>query len=300
MAVFRFFNFKITPFSDEQHEIGTHGYLEIMRNIQENILTLKKERNLHNFAYKISKEMYFCFFDVRFMSDIIGNTFSFGKLVKFDKPDSLKDFYTGEHKGSIGVATNAHRYEFDFVFDPTTHIIAISENSGRLPSSGKVIEALESFFYDIANNIYPGYTVSVSQITSAASLNKLYEKADKYYKAHIVISKSNSDEFIDQLADKIDLGNKKSGVEYVEYSEKCAKAGFISSLTDTCRALLKLAIKNGNATVSYLNKETGKKDNYVMRENPIRKRVVKHNEDPKYFYMDTLKEIKNVDTESRS
>lgn len=300
MAMFSFFNLKVTPFSNEQHEIGVNGYLKLMEEISDEIKLLKESRELHNAACKISKEMYFGFFDVRFMSDLLGNRFSIGKLIKFDKPESLKDFYTGTSKQTIESATSAHRYEFDFVFDPLTHIVAISENSGRLPSANKVIEAIEYFFIDKANKLYPGYTVSVSQVKCASSLDNLYKKANCYYKAHVSISKTNSDEFIDELAGKIDLGNKERGVEFVEYTESAAKDGFISRLTDTCMALLKIAIKNGNATVTYQDKDTKKRAKYVMKNHPVRRKVVKKDEDVQYYYMDTLKEIKNVDLESRS
>lgn len=297
MATFQFFNIKVLPHvGGEKSQIGSDGYKKLFRAVKEHISRGDRAKNILGLSYKLKNDFYFSILHIH-----LDETFSFGKFLKFDKPESLVDTLTGDPMQSVPQNASAHRHEFEYLFVYKCHVMAVQHLNGKSPNPAVTIKALNAILEPTCKAVFPDHYLRIDVLTSDTELRKILDSAAKFKRAEVEISVTNSDEYLDEEANETEAEMKDLGISEISHIESATKNGFMSSFSKKCLAYLKIAQKNGNASIRYVEKSTGKLKRYIMRDHPIKTTVVQTKKMKDDEYRDILSNtVINTDRRTRS
>lgn len=291
MTMIRYYNIKLDPVEVSASAVGSHGYIHLFSKVKEDIDQAFANKDIHSYSTPLSGEMHFSFLKIRINKRPV---FIFGKFIKYDRPESIVDLHSGEPLQRVMQNGSGHRYEFRFAFDPIDHTIAVEENRNKLPRGRSLIDALSSLLAHRSKTEFPKHALSIEELSEKSKLNKVFEDAESYQYAKVRISRSNSDDYIEAMADEIDRENKEKGIDKIKYEESAARGSFISNLSRRCKALLRIALKNGDASIRY--KPRNKKSHVVfqMSDHPVRDRINETEEEQAHLNRFGEKLIDNI------
>jgi Domain of unknown function (DUF4747) len=269
MSAYQFFNIKALPMSASRTDlIGKLGYRALFERLQTRIRTAHRTKALLSVSYPLRNDFFISILHIK--PDV---PYAHGKFLKFDKPGALVDTLTGDHLDSVPTNASAHRHELRFVFDYSRHVIAVQHLAGKSPSTSVLIDTIKFLLEPVLRELYQNHYLEVEVLTSDAELNKVLKTAVKFKRAKVDLSITNSDDYLDDEVKETEDEMEKLGISEISHTESASKDGFMIKLSQKCIAYLKIAKKNGNATIRYMEKTSGKLRSFVMRENPIRIRV---------------------------
>lgn len=303
MATFKFYNIQLLPVDRKKDsEVGVSGYCKLFESVEKQLETLRKEKEkLSSVSAKLIGDMYFSVFSSSIYSYPLGNGEQYlihGYFLKFDDVNTLVDTESGKVSYTSSGNNSSRRFQFEFVFDPALHILAIQDTKG-LPTRNALISSLKEVLESHANNLFPNHSLEIIELTSAESIRDFFlapKKGYKTYKGEVTFS--NSDEFdfdsedeLRELAGELELELKTNEVHKWETSYRSFKDHLMNDLPKNAKAQLILAAKFGNAEVSYKD-ENNELKRYKMEDYPVKE---KYNEtDRKSGIKNRVLGIKNL------
>lgn len=296
MATFQFFNIKLLPHDSEKGElVGMAGYKKLFQKLKEHTELSHRAKNILGISYSLRNSFYLSILHIH-----IKDEFSIGKFIKFDKPENLVNTLTGDPIQSVPEDASAHRYEFEYFFDYSRHVAAIQQITGKSPHPSVIAKALTEIIEPVATSAFPDYYLKVDILTSDLELTTMLKNAERFKRAEVHISVTNSDDYLEDEVKETEREMKELGVSEIDHAESAPRNGFMKALSKKCIAYLKIARKNGNATVRYLDKQTGKIQKYVMKDHPFRLTVTKSvkKTEPEY-QTEVLNAIAKADLQTR-
>lgn len=296
VSSYRFFNIKVLPISGKRDAlIGNAGYRTVFESLQVRIREAHINRDLLSVSYPLRNDYYYSVLHIK-----AEPPYAYGKFLKFDKPASLVDTLSGDTLQSIPKNASAHRYEFRFVFDYTRHVIAIQQISGKSPNLFKIKDALNFIFKPVISEKFPEYYLEIDLLTSDLELNKVFENAEKFKRAEVKITLTNTDEYLEDEVQETEEEMHENNISSIVHVESGPKGGFMTGLSIRCIAYLKLAKKNGEASIRYIEKQTGKVKSFVMRNHPLQSRIVMPRNVAEHLYLDRVHQaVIDADNQSR-
>ncbi|MCG8520859.1 MAG: DUF4747 family protein [Pseudomonadales bacterium] len=280
MAVFKFYNVQLLAIDTDSHgEVGKEGYRRLFQSLAERMQSAKDEMALERVSGSLINDFFFAPFNIELKED-----YAQGKFIKYDKVANVHNLYTEEDEFKGGKGSTSKRYGFEFVFDFESHTLAIQRKNG-LPSANPLMKVLSEIIVPVSQSDFPDYQLSIREMTSAQSLEKVFN-AEYYKRVKVEVTFSNSADLDDALlgeAGLLEKDFKGKNVHTVEHVEKPARKGFMSGLSNIAKPMLVIAARFGNADVSY--QTDGKWSSYHMKDYPVTEEVVPMHEESHDNYM---------------
>ncbi|AFJ47183.1 DUF4747 family protein [Shimwellia blattae] len=277
MAIYKFYNIQMLPIEVGVKEIGYEGYCKLFKSMGDLVQDAKKRKlKLSSIAVPLRGDMFFAPFSVsefEYAGSDGARKVVYGSFLKFDDVNELVNTNSGETEFRSKGNTSSRRFDFEFVFDPYTHVLAIHDDKG-LPSRNPLINALKKTISVHAVKNFKEHSLEIDELTSGDSIRTFLEEPKKGYKRYSgIVSFSNSDAFDDaaemQLSKEYEQELKDLRVGKWESNYKSFDKSLMTDLPKTAKAQLLLAAKYGNAEVSYVD-EHGDRKKYQMEDYPVR------------------------------
>jgi hypothetical protein len=269
MAVFKYYNVQLLAIDTESHaEVGVEGYKRMFQELAARLQSAKEGKALERVSGDLINDFHFAPFKIEVKKDYVQ-----GMFIKYDKVEKVSNLYTDEDEFKGGRGSTSKRYDFWFLFDFKSHTLAIQAKVG-LPSVNPLTKTLSEIFIPVSQELFPNYQISIHEMTSAQSLDKVFN-ADRYRRVRVDVTFSNSADLDDALlgeAGLLEKDLKDKSVHSVEHIEKPAAGGFMSGLSKIAKPMLIVAARFGNADVNY--QTDGKWSHYHMKDHPVREEVV--------------------------
>ncbi|MBB5321173.1 DUF4747 family protein [Marinobacter oulmenensis] len=197
MAVFKFYNLQLLALDTDSHgEVGKEGYRRLFQNLATRMQSAKDDMALERVSGSLVNDFYFAPFEVE-----IKENYAQGKFIKFDQVASVHNLYTEEDEFKGGKGSTSKRYGFPFVFDFESHTLAIQRKRG-LPSVNQLMKVLGDVIVPVSQTVFPEYQLSIREMTSAQSLEKVFN-AEYYKRVKVDVTFSNSADLDDALLGKV-------------------------------------------------------------------------------------------------
>ncbi len=163
MATFKFYNIQLLPVDRKKDsEVGVSGYCKLFESVEKQLETLREEKEkLSSVSAKLIGDMYFSAFSSSIYSYPLENGEQYlihGYFLKFDDVNTLVDTESGKISYTSSGNNSSRRFQFEFVFDPALHILAIQDTKG-LPTRNALIKALKEVLGAHANNLFPYHSL---------------------------------------------------------------------------------------------------------------------------------------------
>lgn len=272
MAIYKFYNVQLLPIDSKTTDfVGVSGYCKLFTLLGNDAEKARNERDLVSISAVMKNKVYFAPFEVTIKNYIDNKHIAYGTFLKFDEIAELFDTQTGDLQFKSKGNSSSKRYEMSFVFDPELHILAIQDTKGT-PSRTPLIEALETLLERYVVTSFNDYTLSIHELTSAASLEQVLSTPKNGYRSFSAkVSFSNSDkfdaEFEKELAES-EQELKDNNVHSAEVTYKTQKEGLMPDLPHTAKVMAWLATKFGNVNITY--KENHELKTFHMQDYPVR------------------------------
>lgn len=278
MAIFKFYNIQLLPIKSDISEVGHSGYCRLFESVKDLIDESKKNRRkLSSIGVKMRGEMFFSPFSVSFYEYDPENNkkIIYGSFLKFDDVNELVDTNSGQTEYKSKGNTSSKRYNLEFYFDPSTHILAIQDTRG-IPTRKPLIAALNDILESHSTLLFNEHNLEIDELTSADSISEFFNLPKKGYKSYNgVVTFSNSDTFDDEIEEilmKTESELKDKNVGKWESAYKSFPHSVMNELPDQAKVQMALATRYGNAEVSYLD-EMGTRKKYQMEDYPVREKL---------------------------
>ncbi|MCD9474080.1 DUF4747 family protein [Photobacterium phosphoreum] len=280
MAYFKFYNIQLLPMDTvKTSEVGIEGYCQLFEAIGAQIAEVRKQGcKLSSIAIKMRGELYFAPFSVTIKDypNDNKNKLIHGYFLKFDDVNELVDTDSGKLEYQSKGNTSSKRFQFEFVFDPNNHIMAIHDTKG-LPTKTPLITAFMGLFEQHAHKLYPQHNLEIEELTAADSIERFFEEPKQgitSYSGGVVFS--NSDDWDEGLNKELrpearqaehELKALSVGKWITKYN--AFKGHLMSDLPRIAKIQMMLATLYGNAEATYVA-EDGTKKKYHMEDYPVR------------------------------
>jgi hypothetical protein len=268
MSTLYFFNLQVLPLNPNKHKlVGDDGYEKLFESLKNKIEGQKKSKTLHDYGQKIPySELYFVPYKVS-----IEKTYVSGLFRKYDKVEGIKEFYTDKTIYSVpkGQSGSSIALDFRFVFDRKKHTLVIEDKGGKLPNTQSLQDLIYHFATDARVDVFPEYIITCDVLKEGSALENVY-KAKGYRAINIVLTYSNARDTEEDLESLIDTDNKENGITRLKVSQSTEPGGIITGLPNYTKALINLASKYGNATMSYLDDKTNKWSKFSFKRFPVK------------------------------
>ncbi|HEI8461866.1 TPA: DUF4747 family protein [Morganella morganii] len=288
MATFKFYNIQLLPMDRKKSsEVGVVGYCRLFSSVEKQLDTLRNEKKkLSSIAASLMGDMYFSAYSssaYSYPSDGENQYLIHGYFLKFDDVNTLVDTDSGKISYKSVGNTSSRRFQFEYVFDPSLHILAIQDTKG-LPTRNALIGALNDVFEYHVNILFPNHSLEIIELTSAESIRDFFlvpKKGYQTYKGEVTFSNSDDFDFdsedeLRELASELELELKVNEVHKWEANYKSFKGHLMSDLPKNAKAQLILAAKYGNAEVSYKD-NNNEMQKYKMEKYPVKERLNESN-----------------------
>lgn len=298
MATCLYFNLQVLPLNTNSNDfIGEVGYTKIFKVLDLKLKENIKNKKLHNAAFRLPRSDYYLVpFTAKFEK-----SFVYGRLKKFDQVNKVTELYSEKDLYTVSSSNTgtSKQFNFSYCFDPKLHIFAIENTGGKLPSNTTVIEEFLIFvFNEIVQEQFPKYHLTCHALKETSELLNV-EKSSRFKKVAIEITYTNPEDAEDALESLIDKENRDNNVGSVNIVQKAENGSEITGLTSYAKAMLKLAGKTGNATITYFNEQKSKWDKFSFQNFPVKILInrVKGSED--VFKINMFNSIKKANDRSK-
>lgn len=271
MAQFRQYNIQLIPKDTRQAgDIGPKGYAKFIEKFQEYVHGVYRNKQILENAAPLVNESYIFPFHV-ITKDL---NFSYGTFVKFHRAEIVTELYSSEplFEAPPGKTAVTSKYEFRFVFNYESHIFAIEERNGRLPSAAKLLGALESFFSSAAA-YFPEHVLKVCLISDKKTLREVLRTGNEYGPVHISLTFPNG-KFLNSTLQNL----RNSNAHTVDLKIAPERGIRMPEIPLFAKELLTSAIRYGKAKLIFYKKITAQADkssvtkyekkSYSSMENP--------------------------------
>lgn len=265
MSSLIFLNIQVIPKTNKFQEIGSIGYFELFKKINETRLSTIENKLLHLNSYKLHEGMFINFFNIHFNED--GRIF--GDLIKFDQPDAIYDTYSGKKLIDVPVGTSSRRENYKFNFKLSNHIAAIECPNGITPK--KLKNTFQHFIYPAVEILYPNHVLTIDIITNSNSIEEVIKDAEYFKSIRAEITYSNQTPFERRMLRKDQELREKGITKRIVEESAPESGGEITSPTEDMRLALSLAKRLGDAYVRYRSKKTKKLESFKYSLNPFKK-----------------------------
>lgn len=245
MASFRLFNVQLLPLDTATTpEVGLEGYQRLLATLKDGIESAQRLKTLAEQSYKLPHDTHFAPFVVH-----ADKAFAHGKWVKYQRAEAVVDLYTNEslYTAGEGVAAVSNNYYFRFVFDYTTHRLAIEERGGKLPSSASVVKALESTLRPIADQAFPAHVLTVNLVSETKALEDALKEATGFRSVEVKVTFPNGPELSARLREL-----KENNVHIVRAQASSEKDAVMPSLPDFILDLVRASTDYGQSKFTYV------------------------------------------------
>ncbi|MCL0015887.1 DUF4747 family protein [Providencia rettgeri] len=284
MATFKFYNIQLLPMDRKKDsEVGVTGYCQLFKSVEKQLEGLREEKQkLSSISAKLIGDMFFSTFSA--------STYSYpaeegkqylihGYFLKFDDVNTLVDTESGKVSYTSPGNNSSRRFQFEYVFDPNLHILAIQDARG-LPTRNALIRSLNEVLGYHAIKLFPNHSLEIIELTSAESIRDFFlapKKGYKTYKGEVTFSNSDDFDFdaedeLRELAGELESELKTNEVHRWETEYRSFKDSLMNDLPKNAKAQLILAAKFGNAEVSYKDEHNELKK-YKMEDYPVKERL---------------------------
>jgi hypothetical protein len=268
VASYRFYNLKVLPLSRKRSElIGREGYIKLFEQLQRKIRSSFQRKDIASISYPLRNDFFYTVFVVK--PEV---PYAHGKFLKFDQPGALMDTLTGEVLQSIPKNASAHRYEVRFVFDYTRHVLAVQQSSGRL-NPATLMDALTFLFEPIVSEYFPNHYLEIDLLKSQEAIDEVIKAAESFRKADVHVSATNTDEYLDDEIEETQEEMREMNIGEIHHVESAPKDDVMVGLSKRIQAYIKMAKKNGNATLTYFSAGSARLRKFVLRNHPLQLKV---------------------------
>ncbi|WBA13866.1 DUF4747 family protein [Salinivibrio proteolyticus] len=285
MAIFKFYNIQLLPIDKQSSEVGSEGYCKLFKSVADLVdQTRANKDRLSAIGVGLSGGLFFSPFHVELVEfkDLDVRDLIHGHFLKFDDVNELVDTNSGELEYKSSGNTSSKRFEFEFVFDPVCHIMAIHDVAG-LPTNRPLMNALSKTLEGHARRLYPNHSLEVSELTEANSVEAFLHEPKQGITSYTgSISFSNSDDWDEEIgkelipkAKEVEEELKSKRVGKWEAKFRAFKGSLMNDLPMNAKIQLVLATLYGNAEAAY-TAEDGEKKKYHMDDHPVREKLTHH------------------------
>ncbi|HAS13810.1 MAG TPA: hypothetical protein DCS01_00760 [Idiomarina abyssalis] len=266
MAKIYFFNTQVKPLKTSDGFIGEAGYNAVFEFLSDSVSEAVKTKKLHNLGSKLYKSK----FHLVFRKVEVLDGYAQGLIRKYDKINSLKDFYTDNpiYEAAPGEAASSSATDFKFVFDYSSHILAIEDVDNKFPNPSSVEQSVIDLLEPFVHRHRSDASTSCNVLKETSSLSRLMN-SDGFKSIKIELTFSNPNGLEDEFEAEIEKDLRDRNVDKLVVQEKAASGGHITELNHREKALFKLAGRFGDASARFLNEEN-KLETYQMKEHPVK------------------------------
>lgn len=283
MGWFKYYNIQLLPLdSGKTGMVGVDGYRKLLLGLRESLSKARRRKNLESIAAPLRNDMFIVPFQVYVNGE---SDAASGRFLKFNHIDALRDLFTGEETQKVGRGITNKRFEFEFVFDFRSHIMAIADKTS-LPSSAPLCKALTLLFADQAKDLFAEHIVRVTELTEGDSLDAVL-LADGYKRVEVDVTFSNSDDYEDGMEKELEEELRGKNIHDASYTEKSEKDSEMTQISRFAQAMLHLAIKYGNASVRYIKDKSTHW--YHMKDFPVRLNLKIESDESEMDYFGRIK-----------
>lgn len=262
MAKFRLYNIQLLPNSDES-EVGIAGYKKLFSALRDKNREMIRDQKIKKFHPKDAKGNYIGPFEFNFPAGFVWGVFK-----KYSDPSKVVDIKTGKTIIDKRIHTSAVTdiKEAFYVFDTKRHLLAIEEGRGALPSPKEFESVLSDFLYEIAEETFPNYTLSINLISEPGGLERIRSEATGYKSAKISLNEPNG-----AASDLLEEMQRKR-IKKMNLDITAGRGGVMKDLPEIANTMLKAATSHGEFNISYttgdINSPNLKVKNYNSQSNP--------------------------------
>ena len=243
---FVYLNIQVLDFLKDNPEIGRDGYMHIFRDFMSGT-------KIHYAAKESSYEE-----KIFTMENIsIEPHCATGYLVKKDlEKEFLKlNFKNRKNHNPTGIPGIYGSFYFYFVFSFDFHTIAIEVNK-ELPYPKELKIILKSLVLEalVPSKLRRGLDVKCAVINKYQEIDSLIGSALLFFEASIETTFTNSFDFIDKQAKKLQEELKENGIYTVKHEEKSGLNGRIKKLSTIALLLIALSAPAGFANFKLIDK----------------------------------------------
>lgn len=296
MAAHYYFNIELLPIRPEYGFVGIDGYFALFEKFSE-IRKSKENRKKYSIeVFPLAGDFYLDFDTVH--PDRVGKTV-YGKLIKFDQVGSVKSRSTKEVQFEGSDDSSSKMYFFDYLFDCTSHIMAVSDNQQKLPAAGKMQDFIVYILEVLAKQMYPNHVLKVICLKSSDALEDVFNNAGGYNNIQVSVTFSNPDKALNALIVETEKELRDKGILEVVHQEKSEDGG-MTEPSKLCRALLEMAKKFGDARINYMRKVGNdlKRKVFKMSDYPVTKDIRKGNSTDEQYRSKVIDSIRAADRDS--
>lgn len=179
--------------------------------------------------------------------------------------------------------------DFNFVFDPYSHWIAIENTEGKLPHPKILEKALHKFLNTIAKFYFKDYELKINLISKKDKIEDILEKSIGYKRVYAKISFKNgpkSGDILDEMAAK--------RINTLEVNAASAKNDVMEDMPEFMNDIVRHSPTYGESRIRYKSNRNGRDvvETYDSKSNPfkiIKRR--KNNESLIEYLKRVLKEL---------
>ena len=260
---FFYFNVQLLPVVGDGDFVGKEGYKKVFEGCNEIVEHYWEKREIEKIALE-SRNNFHTFKPFKITED-----YASGYLKKFNQVDKLVQTYTDQTLFSAdSLPASSEAYDFYFFYSFEHHILALQVGK-RLPAVSVIKKIISHMLRDVSELLYPDHALSVSLLSDHGLIADLNSKASGFYNANITATFNNSFDSFSQDQKELHDELKEKGINKVQHQEKSARGGMMSGLSSFAMALLILSIPSGQATIRYLDSDTGKRESFNTDDRPV-------------------------------
>ncbi|MER0215698.1 MAG: DUF4747 family protein [Nitrosomonas sp.] len=273
MAKFRQYNIQLLPLDTvKTPEVGIEGYKKLFDQLSTETSIAFKNKKMANQAKALINDTFICPFVVH-----TDEKFAYGKFVKYNKADTVTDFYdkTPLFEATKEVAAVSNVYYFRFVFDYTWHRFGIEENGTKLPKPDVMLKVLEHFLEKSAKNYFPDHSLTLNLISDQVSMNEALTEGNQFGSVDVKITFPNSHRLNDELREL-----KKLNAHNIQAHVSPARGAQMPGLPEYIRKLVEMAPEFGEATITFF-KAISNNDKVIK----FKRMIYSSTKNPRYFIL---------------
>jgi hypothetical protein len=289
MTIFKYYNVQALPLDKKYKTIGSEGYNKLFNNLKKLVDTAVNKNQIISVSASLRNHFHFAPIEVKFHEGMIS-----GKFIKYDEVHEVIETLSKKKKYTATSAESSKVFEYEFVFDSVTHILAI-ENGKSIPACNPLIEAFHDILTPSLKKDYKNHQLHIIELNAAQDLEEVIENAKSYIQVKTDITFSNSQDWQNGIEDEIaeiEQELKDKNINEVHHQEKAAKSSTMTEPSKRAYAYMALSCKFGNSEITYKNKD-GEKERFIMKEHPVKLAVDKSIKGKELSHIDFLYEVKN-------
>ncbi|WP_080487034.1 DUF4747 family protein [Burkholderia ubonensis] len=243
MAKFRIYNIQLLPNEDGIEEVGVAGYRKLFSKLRDINTHHLRTRTLAQFHHQLPGDAFLGPFEFSFPKGFV-----YGHFVRYTKADEVTELKSGKTlyraKGRVAAVTTKRL--IPFVFDTNNHYFAIAEANGSLPKASAFKKVLERFLEGVATQNFPDHTLTVTLISKANALERVFKEAVAYKTVDLNMVFPNghpTDKLLDQLRD--------TKTQHLKIHASAGQKGRMSGIPEFLKTILRAATGLGQTHVTY-------------------------------------------------